>query len=258
MTTRIKCIIAYDGTHFSGYQIQPGKRTVQGEFEEVLRRMHKGTKVRVTASGRTDAGVHAYGQVIHFDTPLSLSSEQWKKALNAQLPDDIVVRFVQEADADFHARFSAKAKEYRYKVWTAAERDVFRRHYCAWHPYSLHISAMNEALRLLHGTHDFTSFCSAKTSIEDRVRTMYRAEVKVDGPMLEFRFVGSGFLYNMVRIIVGTVLEIGQRKRSPADISTLLAAKDRRLAGPTAPAEGLYLWRVYYEDECLVQSLADG
>ncbi|KPC97857.1 tRNA pseudouridine synthase A [Geobacillus sp. BCO2] len=117
---------------------------------------------------------------------------------------------------------------------------------------------MNEALRLLHGTHDFTSFCSAKTSIEDRVRTMYRAEVKVDGPMLEFRFVGSGFLYNMVRIIVGTVLEIGQRKRSPADISTLLAAKDRRLAGPTAPAEGLYLWRVYYEDECLVQSLADG
>ncbi|MFC0297428.1 tRNA pseudouridine(38-40) synthase TruA [Geobacillus jurassicus] len=258
MTKRIKCIIAYDGTHFSGYQIQPGRRTVQGELEEVLRRMHKGKGVRVAASGRTDAGVHAYGQVIHFDTPLSLSSEQWKKALNAQLPDDIVVRSIQEVDADFHARFSAKAKEYRYKVWTAAERDVFRRHYCAWHPYPLHMDAVNEALHLFCGTHDFTSFCSAKTTIEDRVRTIYRAKVKVDGPMLEFRFVGSGFLYNMVRIMVGTVLEIGQGKRSPTDIAQLLAAKDRRFAGPTAPAEGLYLWRVYYGDEWLDRELADG
>jgi tRNA pseudouridine38-40 synthase len=249
MTRRIKCVVAYDGTHFSGYQIQPGKRTVQGEIEEVLKRMHKGKAVRVTASGRTDAGVHAYGQVIHFDTALALSPEQWKRALNAQLPNDIAVRSADEADSTFHARFSAKAKEYRYKVWTAADRDVFRRHYCAWHPYPLHISAMDEALRQLIGTHDFTSFCSAKTEMEDRIRTIYRADVDTDGSMMEFRFIGSGFLYNMVRIIVGTVLEIGQGRRSPADIAALLAAKDRRLAGPTAPAEGLYLWRVYYGDE---------
>ncbi|KYD30326.1 tRNA pseudouridine synthase A [Geobacillus sp. B4113_201601] len=242
-------MIAYDGTHFFGYQIQPGKRTVQGELERVLKRMHKGKEVRVAASGRTDAGVHAYGQVIHFDTPLSLSPEQWKKALNAQLPDDIVVRSAAETDSAFHARFSAKAKEYRYNVWTAAERDVFRRHYCAWHPYPLHIDAMNEALVPLKGTHDFTGFCSAKTAMEDRVRTIYHAEVEADGPMLQFRLIGSGFLYNMVRIIVGTVLEVGQGKRSPSDIEWLLAAKDRRLAGPTAPAQGLYLWRVYYGDE---------
>jgi tRNA pseudouridine38-40 synthase len=249
MTRRIKCVVAYDGTYFSGYQVQPGKRTVQGEFEGVLKRMHKGDDVRITASGRTDAGVHAYGQVIHFDTPLALSPEQWKKALNAQLPDDIAVRSVDEADSTFHARFSAKAKEYRYNVWTAAERDVFRRHYCAWHPYPLRVDAMSEALGLLKGTHDFTSFCSAKTVIEDRVRTIYQAEMEVDGLMLQFRFVGSGFLYNMVRIIVGTVLEVGQGKRPPDDIEALLAAKDRRLAGPTAPAEGLYLWRVYYDGE---------
>ncbi|WP_445613347.1 tRNA pseudouridine(38-40) synthase TruA [Geobacillus sp. YF-1] len=249
MVRRIKCVIAYDGTHFFGYQIQPGKRTVQGELERVLKRMHKGKEVRVAASGRTDAGVHAYGQVIHFDTPLSLSPEQWKKALNAQLPDDIVVRSAAETDSAFHARFSAKAKEYRYNVWTAAERDVFRRHYCAWHPYPLHIDAMNEALVPLKGTHDFTGFCSAKTAMEDRVRTIYHAEVEADGPMLQFRLIGSGFLYNMVRIIVGTVLEVGQGKRSPSDIEWLLAAKDRRLAGPTAPAQGLYLWRVYYGDE---------
>lgn len=249
MVRRIKCVIAYDGTHFFGYQIQPGKRTVQGELERVLKRMHKGKEVRVAASGRTDAGVHAYGQVIHFDTPLSLSPEQWKKALNAQLPDDIVVRSAAETDSAFHARFSAKAKEYRYNVWNAAERDVFRRHYCAWHPYPLHIDAMNEALVPLKGTHDFTGFCSAKTAMEDRVRTIYHAEVEADGPMLQFRLIGSGFLYNMVRIIVGTVLEVGQGKRSPSDIEWLLAAKDRRLAGPTAPAQGLYLWRVYYGDE---------
>jgi len=248
MTRRMKCVIAYDGTYFSGYQIQPGKRTVQGEVEAVLKRMHKGKDVRVAASGRTDAGVHAYGQVIHFDTPLSLSPEQWKKAFNAQLPDDIAVRSVDETDSTFHARFSAKAKEYRYNVWAATDRDVFRRHYCAWHPHPLHVDAMSEALDLLKGTHDFTSFCSAKTAIEDRVRTIYQAEIEADGPMLQFRFVGSGFLYNMVRIIVGTVLEVGQGKRSPDDIEALLAAKDRRLAGPTAPAEGLYLWRVYYDD----------
>ncbi|MGZ0084203.1 tRNA pseudouridine(38-40) synthase TruA [Caldibacillus thermoamylovorans] len=249
MVRRIKCVIAYDGTHFFGYQIQPEKRTVQGELEHVLKRMHKGKEVRVAASGRTDAGVHAYGQVIHFDTPLSLSPEQWKKALNAQLPDDIVVRSAAETDSAFHARFSAKAKEYRYNVWTAAERDVFRRYYCAWHPYPLDIDAMNEALVPLKGTHDFTGFCSAKTAMEDRVRTIYHAEVEADGPMLQFRLIGSGFLYNMVRIIVGTVLEVGQGKRSPSDIEWLLAAKDRRLAGPTAPAQGLYLWRVYYGHE---------
>jgi tRNA pseudouridine38-40 synthase len=248
MNKRMKCTLAYDGTHFSGYQVQPGKRTVQGELERVLTQMHKGQTVRVTASGRTDAGVHACGQVIHFDTSLSLSPQQWKKALNALLPDDIVIKHIQEVDASFHARFAAKAKEYRYKVRNAEERDVFLRHYCYHYPYRLDIEAIKQALRFIEGTHDFTSFCSAKTDVDDRVRTIYQADVAVNQEMLEFRLIGSGFLYNMVRIIVGTVLEVGQGKRSVDSISTILAAKDRRLAGPTAPPQGLYLWKVYYDN----------
>ncbi|BDG34231.1 tRNA pseudouridine(38-40) synthase TruA [Saccharococcus caldoxylosilyticus] len=248
MSKRIKCTLSYDGTHFSGYQIQPGKRTVQGELERVLEQMHKGKAIRATASGRTDAGVHAYGQVIHFDTFLSLSADQWKKALNAQLPDDIVIKDVQEADPSFHARFSAKAKEYRYKVRIAQERDVFLRNYCYHYPYPLDMEAMRRALRLMEGTHDFTSFCSAKTDIDDRIRTIYQADMAVDQEMLEFRLIGNGFLYNMVRIIVGTILEVGQGKRSADSISTILEAKDRRYAGPTAPPQGLYLWKVYYDN----------
>jgi tRNA pseudouridine38-40 synthase len=248
MSKRIKCTLSYDGTHFSGYQIQPGKRTVQGELERVLEQMHKGKAIRATASGRTDAGVHAYGQVIHFDTFLSLSADQWKKALNAQLPDDIVIKDVQEAGPSFHARFSAKAKEYRYKVRIAQERDVFLRNYCYHYPYPLDMEAMRRALRLMEGTHDFTSFCSAKTNIDDRIRTIYQADMAVDQEMLEFRLIGNGFLYNMVRIIVGTILEVGQGKRSADSISTILEAKDRRYAGPTAPPQGLYLWKVYYDN----------
>jgi tRNA pseudouridine38-40 synthase len=248
MSKRIKCTLSYDGTHFFGYQIQPGKRTVQGELERVLEQMHKGKAIRVTASGRTDAGVHAYGQVIHFDTFLSLSSDQWKKALNAQLPDDIVIKDVQEADPSFHARFSAKAKEYRYKVRIAQERDVFLRNYCYHYPYPLDMEAMRHALRLIEGTHDFTSFCSAKTDVDDRVRTIYKADMAVHDDLLEFCFIGNGFLYNMVRIIVGTILEVGQGKRSIDSISHAFEAKDRRFAGKTAPPQGLYLWKVYYDN----------
>ncbi|SFA48755.1 tRNA pseudouridine38-40 synthase [Parageobacillus thermantarcticus] len=248
MSKRIKCTLSYDGTHFFGYQIQPGKRTVQGELERALQQIHKGEAIRVTASGRTDAGVHAYGQVIHFDTPLSLSPDQWKKALNALLPDDIVIKDAQEATPSFHARFSAKAKEYRYKVRIAQERDVFLRNYCYYFPHPLDMEAMRRALRLIEGTHDFTSFCSAKTNVDDRVRTIYTADMAVRDDLLEFRFIGNGFLYNMVRIIVGTILEVGQGKRSVDSISSALAAKDRRLAGKTAPPQGLYLWKVYYDN----------
>lgn len=248
MSKRIKCTLSYDGTHFFGYQIQPGKRTVQGELERALQQIHKGEAIRVTASGRTDAGVHAYGQVIHFDTPLSLSPDQWKKALNALLPDDIVIKDAQEATPSFHARFSAKAKEYRYKVRIAQERDVFLRNYCYHFPHPLDMEEMRRALRLIEGTHDFTSFCSAKTNVDGRVRTIYTADMAVRDDLLEFRFIGNGFLYNMVRIIVGTILEVGQGKRSVDSISSALAAKDRRLAGKTAPPQGLYLWKVYYDN----------
>lgn len=244
---RWKCTIAYDGTYFAGYQIQPNKRTVQGELERVLATMHK-EAVRVTASGRTDAGVHAHGQVIHFDSPLALSPDGWKKALNAMLPDDVTVREVEQVDDSFHARYSVIAKEYRYKVRTAVEYDVFSRHYAYHFPYPLDTEAMKQALAFVKGTYDFTSFCSAKTDMENRVRTIYEATLCATDDGLEFRWVGNGFLYNMVRILVGTMLEVGQGKRSPASIPTILVGKDRRLAGKTAPAHGLYLWKVVYDN----------
>ncbi|MCZ0755225.1 tRNA pseudouridine(38-40) synthase TruA [Anoxybacillus sp. J5B_2022] len=246
--TRWKCTIAYDGTYFAGYQIQPNKRTVQGELERVLATMHKGEAVRVTASGRTDAGVHAYGQVIHFDSPLSLSADGWKKAFNAMLPDDLTVREVEQVEASFHARYSVAAKEYRYKIRTAVERNVFSRHYAYHFPYPLDYEAMKQALSFVKGTHDFTSFCSAKTEMENRVRTIYEANLCLTDDGVEFQWIGNGFLYNMVRILVGTMLEIGQGKRSSDSIPAILAGKDRRLAGKTAPAHGLYLWKVTYDN----------
>jgi tRNA pseudouridine38-40 synthase len=245
---RWKCIISYDGTHFGGYQIQPNQRTVQGELERVLLQMHKGDPIRVVASGRTDAGVHAYGQVIHFDSPLQLPTEGWKKALNAMLPDDIVIRQVQEVNASFHARFSAVGKEYRYKIRTASEQDVFSRYYSYHYPYPLNYGAIKQALQLVKGTHDFTSFCSAKTEIEDRVRTIYEANLLVADDGIEFQWIGNGFLYNMVRILVGTMLEIGQGKRHWSCIPSILEGRDRRLSGRTAPPHGLYLWKVFYDN----------
>ncbi|MCL6617353.1 MAG: tRNA pseudouridine(38-40) synthase TruA [Anoxybacillus ayderensis] len=244
---RIKCTIAYDGTHFAGYQIQQQKRTVQGELEHALSIIHKGQFVRVYASGRTDATVHAYGQVIHFDTPLAIPDEKWPKALNALLPDDVIVKEASEVPSSFHARFSVKKKEYRYRVWIG-EKNVFLRHYVYYYPYKLHVMAMNEALRYVIGTHDFTSFCSAKTEIDDKVRTIYEAEVIQEGEELIFRLVGNGFLYNMVRIIVGTVLEVGRGERRAEEMKTILQQKNRSAAGKTAPGHGLYLWHVSYDN----------
>ncbi|OSX54346.1 tRNA pseudouridine(38-40) synthase TruA [Anoxybacillus ayderensis] len=244
---RIKCTIAYDGTHFAGYQIQQQKRTVQGELEHALSIIHKGQFVRVYASGRTDATVHAYGQVIHFDTPLAIPDEKWPKALNALLPDDVIVKEASEVPSSFHARFSVKKKEYRYRVWIG-EKNVFLRHYVYYYPYKLHVTAMNEALRYVIGTHDFTSFCSAKTEIDDKVRTIYEAEVIQEGEELIFRLVGNGFLYNMVRIIVGTVLEVGRGERRAEEMKTILQQKNRSAAGKTAPGHGLYLWHVSYDN----------
>ncbi|MFX3624239.1 MAG: tRNA pseudouridine(38-40) synthase TruA [Ectobacillus sp.] len=245
---RIKCTIAYDGTNFSGYQIQQEKRTVQQEIEAVLQKLHKGEHIRVYASGRTDASVHAAGQVIHFDSPLQLPEERWEAALNALLPKDIAVIEAEKAAPDFHARFHVATKEYRYRVLLSKKKDVFKRNYVYHYPYSLNLSAIEAATLHFIGTHDFTSFCSAKTEIEDRVRTIYELEMVRQGEELVFRFVGNGFLYNMVRIIVGTLLDIGQGKIEPEAVPDILRARDRRLAGKTAPGHGLYLWQVNYNN----------
>jgi len=243
---RIKCVIAYDGANFAGYQIQPDKRTVQGEIEKALERMHKGRKIRIHAAGRTDGKVHAVGQVIHFDSPLSLREEQWVKALNALLTDEIAVRKAEFVDSSFHARYSAKGKEYRYRILRKKERDPFLRHYAYHFPEPLDVPAMRKAMGYFVGTHDFTAFCSAKTETEDRVRTIEAFELSETEDEMVFRVRGNGFLYNMVRIIIGTVLEVGSGKRDADEIPEILVRKDRNLAGKTVPGHGLYLWEVFY------------
>lgn len=245
---RIKCTIAYDGSGFFGYQVQPNQRTVAGEFEKVLKMMHKGEFVRVFGSGRTDAGVHAKGQVIHFDSPLKLGVVNWRKALNALLPDDIYVKRVEVVPDTFHARFSAIAKEYRYYVRTAPEPDIFKRNYVYHYPAKLDLEKMKLACSYLEGTHDFTTFSSAKATVKgSRVRTLYSVSCQEleDGVCL--RYYGDGFLYHMVRILSGFLLEVGKGLWEPEQIPDLFAAKDRKQIGETLGPEGLYLIRVDYE-----------
>lgn len=243
---RFKCIVTYDGTLFAGYQVQPGKRTVQGELERALKKIHKGKDIRVTASGRTDAGVHARGQVIHFDSPLNIPIEKWEIALNSLLPDDVAIIGTETVSDDFHVRFDAKGKEYRYFVHRSSRRDPFKRQYAYQYPYPINKDAIRQAAAGLIGTHDFTSFCSAKTEVEDKVRELQEIDVLEEGNMIIFRFRGTGFLYNMVRILTGTLLEVGSGERDPESMPAVLKEKNRSAAGKTAPPKGLYLWEVFY------------
>ena len=209
--------------------------------------MHKGVEVKVTSSGRTDAGVHARGQVFHFDSWIDLPSERWVNALNGLLPQDISLQQVDKVDNQFHARYNVTGKTYKYFLFTGKIRDPFRRNYASYYPYRLNIDHIREAAAYFVGTYDFTSFCSAKTTKEDKVRTITKLDIEEYENELIFTFTGDGFLYNMVRIIVGTLLHVGNGKIRYSDIPNILAARDRKLAGQTAPAEGLCLWEVYYQ-----------
>ncbi|MDQ0233528.1 tRNA pseudouridine(38-40) synthase TruA [Metabacillus malikii] len=245
---RLKCIVSYDGTNFSGYQVQPGKRTVQQEIEAALSRLHKNQFVRIHASGRTDAGVHAVGQVFHFDTDLTIPEEKWPYALNRFLPDDIVIQQSQYVDANFHARFDTTSKEYRYIISQQEIIDVFRRNYCYHYPYPLDLDAIKKASEHLCGTHDFSSFCVARTDVEDKVRTIYTIDLKKQGQELIFSFKGNGFLYNMVRILVGTLLDVGRGKIKTDEIPNIIAGRNRNLSGKTVPGHGLFLYKVSYDN----------
>lgn len=244
---RLKCVFSYDGTNFSGFQYQPNQRTVAGELEKALAQMHRGETIRVHGSGRTDAGVHAKGQVVHFESMHNIPMDKWKKALNSLLPEDVYVNEIEQVSDTFHARFDAKKKEYHYFVWNEQEPNIFKRHTTYHVPRKMNVDLMNEACRFLVGTHDFTTFSSAKTTVKgSKVRTLYHARCERSGSELTFVFKGNGFLYNMVRILVGFLLEIGQGKRSPEEIPYLLEKRDRQLAGDTVPPQGLFLWKVHY------------
>ena len=242
---RIKCIISYDGSLFSGYQVQVDKRTVQGEIEAVLTKMHK-TAVKVIASGRTDAGVHAYGQVIHFDTTLDIPAARWVQALNAMLPHDISVLSAEYAEPSFHARYDAKGKKYRYVIDLRKIRDPLKRNYSFHYPHDINVERIEKAIPYIVGTHDFSSFCAANTDVLDKVRTIYSIQCLLAGNQLTLTYSGNGFLYNMVRILTGTLVEIGNGKRKPEEMKDIISAMDRGAAGKTAPAQGLYLQEVYY------------
>lgn len=245
---RLKATISYDGTNFAGYQVQPGERTVQLELEKVLSVMHKGEQVKVTASGRTDARVHATGQVIHFDTPLMIPCEKYRKALNVQLPRDIRVLAVEEVPDGFHARYSVSGKRYRY-IWSCETiQSPFRRHYTVeTNGIKPDVEAMKEAAKAIIGTHDFSCFCAANTSVVDKVRTVTKLDLIWHGDELHMTIEGTGFLYNMVRIIAGTLWEVGIGKREVESLAKVIADGERGNAGKTAPAHGLYLEKVHYE-----------
>lgn len=244
---RLKMTISYDGTQFAGYQVQPGKRTVQLEIENVLQTMHKGETVKIVASGRTDARVHATGQVIHFDTPLTIPLTSYMKALNVQLPRDIRVLACEEVPSDFHARYSVSGKRYRY-IWnTEPVQSPFRRHYTTeTNGVKPDVKKMREAARYIIGEHDFSCFCAANTSVQDKVRTVNSITIDFHGDELHMAIEGNGFLYNMVRIIAGTLWEVGIGKRTPQNVQKIIESNDRKIAGKTAPPHGLYLERVYY------------
>lgn len=246
--TRLKATISYDGTNFAGYQVQPEKRTVQLEIEKVLSKMHKGDVVKITASGRTDARVHATGQVIHFDTPLAIPTDRYMKALNVQLPRDIRVLCVEQVADDFHARYDVSGKRYRY-VWDcSAVQSPFRRHYAVeTNSVTPDVEAMEMAAEAIIGTYDFSCFCAANTSVVDKVRTVHTLKFEWNGEELHMTIAGNGFLYNMVRIIAGTLWEVGTSRREANTLVHTIASQDRSQAGKTAPAHGLYLEEVFYE-----------
>ena len=246
---RYKAIIAYDGTNFNGFQKQPNGRTVQEEVEKTLQKMANGKEITVFGSGRTDAGVHAIGQVIHFDYPEERPLERMRFALDTQSPEDIAVRQVEIVSEEFHARYLVKEKTYQFRVDIGKPRSPFRRHYASYFPYPLDLEKIQRALPDLLGTHDLTSFCASGSSIEDKVRTIYEAKMEVNETKDEllFTFRGNGFLYKMIRILVGTLLKIGNGRLPEDSIPDIIAKKDRNAAGPTAHPEGLYLYEVKYE-----------
>ena len=248
--TRIKLTIAYDGTHYDGWQWQPDGKGVQQFVEEALAKLIPPGPYRLHSSSRTDAGVHALGMVAHVDLPLAkgrMTPRKLRISINAYLPEDIRVLESTRAKPDFHARFHATGKQYRYTVWNHAAMNPLLRGRAWQVPVKLDYPAMKRAAKLFVGKHDFRSLATNRgQELKDAVRTMTRCDVNRSGPQINFVIEGDGFLYKMCRSIVGTLVQVGKGRFSETDIRKILAAENRGAAGMTAPAEGLVLWKVYY------------
>lgn len=241
----IKLEVSYEGTNFCGFQIQPNQKTVQGEIQRAIKKLTK-ENIKVISSGRTDAGVHARKAVVNFHIESGIPVEKWTSAINPLLPDDVVITKAEEVPIDFHARFDVKEKVYRYTIYNEKIIDVFSRRYTYHYPYELDVNAMNESSKLFLGKHDFTAFSSLKTDKENKVRMIYESRVWQEENKIIFQISGNGFLYKMVRIITGNLLEIGKLKMSPGDIEYALLEKKQNKYVYTVPAKGLVLWDVKY------------
>lgn len=246
---KIKLVLAYDGTNYQGWQVQKIGLGVQQKIEEALFKLF-GQQLRLHSSSRTDTGVHALGMVAHVVLPrtaLSLSPAKLLLALNAHLPEDIRVLSAARCPKDFHARFDAAGKQYRYLVWNHRAMNPLLRA-TAWHvPRPLDRTAMRDAARRFLGKHDFRSFAANRNyPFTDTVRTLTRLDIRSSGPRITFVIEGDGFLYKMCRGLVGTLVQVGQGKIAPDEIDGILRNRDRRVAGMTAPAHGLVLWKVNY------------
>ena len=253
---RVLLHLAYEGTAYAGWQVQPGEDTVQARVEAALSRLCD-RPVRVHGAGRTDAGVHAEGMPAHFDLQRPFATDALLRGINALLPEDVVVRRLEAVATDFHARFAAVGKLYRYRILNRPQPPLFRRHFVHWERGSLDRAAMAAGLAHVVGEHDFSSLCAADADTTTRVRRVVAATWREVDDELQLWIAGDGFLKHMVRALAGTLLEMGRGRLQSSQMAAILTARDRRQAGPTAPARGLCLMGVAYQPTEVEQWRAD-
>lgn len=241
----IKLTIEYDGTNYSGWQKQPNANTIQEEIEKAIEKAI-GEKITIIGAGRTDSGVHGKGQVANFITDSSIPGAKFKYAINRYLPEDITIIGSKEVEKSFHSRYDSLGKKYKYLIYNAPIKSPLLRNYTYYVPYKLDFQKMNEAKDYFIGKHDFAAFMASGSDVDDTVRNIYYDSLNTCNNIIVFEIYGDGFLYNMVRIIVGTLVDVGIGKISPQDIIDILKSRDRKNAGHTAPPEGLYLEKVCY------------
>jgi len=241
----IKLIIEYDGKKFGGWQKQPTNLNIQGEIEQAIKGI-TGEEVELIASGRTDAGVHSFGQTANFKTNSTIEVDKIPYAINSKLKKSIVIKSAEEVEENFHSRYNCKGKKYRYIINNSSQGTAIYRGLECHIPQKLDIEKMQEAIKHFEGEHDFKGFKASGTSSKSSVRTIYKAEVKQEGERIIIELTGNGFMYNMVRIISGTIVEVGLGKIKPEEIPEIIKSGERNKAGKTLPAHGLYLMEVYY------------
>lgn len=243
---RYKMIVAYDGTNYSGWQLQENAPTIEGVLNHALTKLLK-QEIQVMGASRTDAGVHARGNVAVFDAETTIPGDRLKYALNPLLPEDIRIMASSQVADDFHPRFCDTEKTYEYQIWNSKDKLPTVRLYSYWHSGPLDVDKMNQAAKLIPGERDFKSFCAAGAQVSTTVRKVTGAEVFQNGDSVTVRVKGEGFLYNMVRIIAGTLIKIGEGKWEPEKMTEIIESCDRTKAGPTAPPQGLTLIKIDYK-----------